>query len=229
MNVNQNYHRVLPISKLVLCGERLCLEESRKTWWESDVQRWVSAAEALSKEPVFAQDSLYNTSDKVSLERCLKPLPGLISLGSYHFDDFWVNYEDLISPYALDLGYFPKIDNILSEWKSIEDPQPWTYFSNRVRYSKFRWLIQLSLLPVVYGGIHLTTWRFRFPSNVESLLWRIAALSIIFCLPIVFLYIHPVSPFRALGFGLTGILPCKGAGQAHSTSETTENTSKVAQ
>jgi hypothetical protein len=34
------------------------------------------------------------------------------------------------------------------------------------------------LLPMVYGGIHLTAWNYAFPTSTESLLWKIACLDI---------------------------------------------------
>ena len=39
-------------------------------------------------------------------------------------------------------------------------------------------------LPAVYGGIHLSAWKFRFPSKTEQLLWRIACFAIIGAIPI---------------------------------------------
>jgi len=32
------------------------------------------------------------------------------------------------------------------------------------------------ILPLVYGGIHLSAWNFEFPTSVESLLWKLASI-----------------------------------------------------
>ena len=34
------------------------------------------------------------------------------------------------------------------------------------------------LLPIVYGGVHLSAWTFDFPTRVEALLWKIACIDI---------------------------------------------------
>ena len=34
------------------------------------------------------------------------------------------------------------------------------------------------IVPVVYGGVHLSAWNFEFPSAVEGLLWKIACVAI---------------------------------------------------
>ena len=41
----------------------------------------------------------------------------------------------------------------------------------------------LVILPTVYGGIHLAAWNFDFATNVEYLLWKVAAIIIMggFC------------------------------------------------
>ena len=46
------------------------------------------------------------------------------------------------------------------------------------------------ILPAVYGGIHLTTWKFRFPSKTEQLLWRIACFNMMGLIPITWLYME---------------------------------------
>ena len=42
-------------------------------------------------------------------------------------------------------------------------------------------------LPVAYGGIHLSAWNFEFPSAVERLLWKIAAICTMAGIPVSFL------------------------------------------
>ena len=51
------------------------------------------------------------------------------------------------------------------------------------------------ILPAVYGGIHLTTWKFRFPSKTEQLLWRIACFNIMGLIPITWLYMEILMHF----------------------------------
>ena len=42
----------------------------------------------------------------------------------------------------------------------------------------------LVVLSLVYGGIHLATWNFAFPSKTEHLLWKIACIDIMATVPI---------------------------------------------
>jgi hypothetical protein len=39
-------------------------------------------------------------------------------------------------------------------------------------------LFLFSLLPAIYGGIHLSVWGFEFPSNIEGLLWKISCFNL---------------------------------------------------
>ncbi len=39
-------------------------------------------------------------------------------------------------------------------------------------------LLLLCLLPMAYGGVHLTAWNFEFPTAIESLLWKISGILI---------------------------------------------------
>ena len=36
----------------------------------------------------------------------------------------------------------------------------------------------LITLPIVYGSVHLTAWKFDFPSRVEQIMWRVACIII---------------------------------------------------
>jgi hypothetical protein len=47
------------------------------------------------------------------------------------------------------------------------------------------------LLPMVYGGIHLAAWNFEFPSTVENIMWKVAAISISLGFPL-FQLTHPI-------------------------------------
>ena len=44
-------------------------------------------------------------------------------------------------------------------------------------------LMLLVVLPLVYGGVHLTTWNFGFSSKIEHLLWKIACIDIMGTIP----------------------------------------------
>ncbi|KAK4160307.1 hypothetical protein QBC43DRAFT_293034 [Cladorrhinum sp. PSN259] len=45
-------------------------------------------------------------------------------------------------------------------------------------------LVVLLLLPILYGGIHLSAWNFEFPSQAEGIAWKIACFVIAFMLPV---------------------------------------------
>jgi hypothetical protein len=48
-------------------------------------------------------------------------------------------------------------------------------------------LVFLALvMPVVYGGIHLSVWNFEFPTALEKLLWKIASIGVAATLPVLF-------------------------------------------
>ena len=56
-------------------------------------------------------------------------------------------------------------------------------------------LTLLVALPLVYGGIHLTTWKFHFASQTELLLWKIACIDIMGTIPLGVIFyacIHPI-------------------------------------
>ena len=51
----------------------------------------------------------------------------------------------------------------------------------------------LLCLPLIYGGIHLTTWNFHFASQTEHLLWKIACIDIMGTIPGCMAFSLPVS------------------------------------
>lgn len=53
--------------------------------------------------------------------------------------------------------------------------------------SKLSYFSSLGILPIIYGGIHLAAWNFDFPSQVESLLWKVSSFIIIGLAPVAFL------------------------------------------
>lgn len=52
------------------------------------------------------------------------------------------------------------------------------------------------MMPVIYGGIHLSAWNFEFPTVLENLLWKIAGIGIATTLPVLY----------ALGVGMETVL-----------------------
>jgi hypothetical protein len=69
---------------------------------------------------------------------------------------------------------------------------------SRGRRMSALWL-NLCVIPILYGGIHLTAWASEFPSGVERLLWRGSSISIMSTL--LFLpWIMAIFEFRENGF-----------------------------
>ncbi|KAI1392122.1 uncharacterized protein F4822DRAFT_425338 [Hypoxylon trugodes] len=69
--------------------------------------------------------------------------------------------------------------------------------SKALRVSSFTWLMRsLGLLfPLLYGGIHLTAWNYRFPSNPERLVWMISCFIIAGTYPFMELIYHVIAGF----------------------------------
>ena len=61
-------------------------------------------------------------------------------------------------------------------------------------------LILLVALPLVYGGIHLTTWNFHFASQTEQLLWKIACVDIMGTIPISVIFFGCISHVRSKAY-----------------------------
>ena len=77
-------------------------------------------------------------------------------------------------------------------------------------------LTLLVALPLVYGGIHLTTWNFDFASHVEQMLWKIACIDIMGTIPLGVAIFACISPIQNYQYKLTSIegLPYKATGTA---------------
>ena len=54
------------------------------------------------------------------------------------------------------------------------------------------------LLPLIYGGVHLTAWDFEFPSPAEGYLWKICSICIMSLAPVTFLTLAPVQFISAM-------------------------------
>lgn len=48
-------------------------------------------------------------------------------------------------------------------------------------------MIPSSILPLIYGGIHLTAWKYAFPSTIEHALWKTSGIGIITAPPVAFI------------------------------------------
>ena len=69
-----------------------------------------------------------------------------------------------------------------------------TFYASEPRLEKFRDVVPrvicMSVVGVVFGGIHCVGWFFYFPSNDEAMLWRVSSAvltGIAFLLPIFFI------------------------------------------
>ncbi|KAK3986510.1 hypothetical protein QBC44DRAFT_402415 [Cladorrhinum sp. PSN332] len=102
--------------------------------------------------------------DLRSAERLQAPLTARYHLGP---DDFYV-----------DRGNIPDFD---SSWLyKLNIIKVYEYVLERVSLS----LVAL-ILPILYGGIHLSAWNFEFPTATEALAWKVACIIIASALPVV--------------------------------------------
>ena len=78
------------------------------------------------------------------------------------------------------------VDNV-SNWPEdlLRKPKRNPTFTVGAIYDESKgFLIILVALSILYGGIHLATWNFAFPSKTEHLLWKIACIDIMVTAPI---------------------------------------------
>ena len=68
-------------------------------------------------------------------------------------------------------------------------------------------VILLVALPLVYGGIHLTTWNFRFPSQAEHILWKIASIDIMGTIPLVLTFFGCIYVWSTYYEGASDVSP----------------------
>ena len=130
-----------------------------------DVLRWSKLSEWLDK---FDQR---NPTDQVAISQPEEPdYPDLlyekIRGAGLRLDSLSVHVSDLPgdSSLALDSDIWVDMIEFVYETKIL--------------------LILLVALPLIYGGIHLTTWNFHFASQTEHLLWKIACIDIMGTIPL---------------------------------------------
>ena len=90
---------------------------------------------------------------------------------------------------------------------NIGDMKVPTFYSPRKIGNEVVYVFSMSVIGVVFGGIHCAGWFFNFPSNDEAMLWRVSSAvltGVVFLLPL-FIYllvtVEEVLPdsFRWLG------------------------------
>ena len=81
----------------------------------------------------------------------------------------------------------PILDSLGVEAGSIED------------YSFF---LTATILPLIYGGVHLSAWNHLFPTSIEHVLWRVSGIGIIAAFPLYIL----ISCFQLVDTGVTVLI-----------------------
>ena len=148
-------------------GPSLSYSDAEVTYLSAkDVLRWSKLSEWLDK---YEQQI---PTVKVALSK---------SKNLTHSDDVYSklrrakgNFEDAFIHHVPDLPESPGAP-LLSKFYAVEA----MYFVIDTEML----LALLVALPLVYGGIHLTTWNFHFASQIEHLLWKIACIDIIGTIP----------------------------------------------
>ena len=67
-----------------------------------------------------------------------------------------------------------------------------TFYSTRQDGSQLAYIFFMSLVGIVFGGIHCAGWFFNFPSSDEAVLWRVSSAvvtGIAFLLPLLYYFI----------------------------------------
>ena len=71
-----------------------------------------------------------------------------------------------------------------------------TFYSTSKDGDEVAYVFFISVVGVVFGGIHCAGWFFNFPSNVEAMLWQVSLAvltGVAFLLPLLFYLIMEVS------------------------------------
>ena len=71
-----------------------------------------------------------------------------------------------------------------------------TFYSTSKDGDEVAYVFFISVVGVVFGGIHCAGWFFNFPSNVEAMLWQVSSAvltGVAFLLPLLFYLIMEVS------------------------------------
>ena len=126
----------------------------------SDVQRWELGASAIIEILKSSPREEYNLADTVKIDSLVEFLceHGFCDAFKEHMPNF---PEEMLS--TMD-GLFNGHESVLKDTINL-----------------FLYLLRFFIpLTAAYGGIHLSAWNFEFPSRVESFIWKVACLIIMF-------------------------------------------------
>ena len=174
-NKSFNIKHTFP-SRALVCGRRVycklqMVPWQRLVWSTTDVLRWLYAMEVLLKKGLILLERDLN-APRSQRYVCLDKLSLPKSTSSKYYNGRW---REMVSSHAsnvnfpLEFAWYIFIGRHESPENDMWQKQPWLWKPL---------LILLTSLSMVYGGIHLSAWNFDFPSELELLLWRIAAFSI---------------------------------------------------
>ena len=153
----------LVLGQALDCGIGPCVEDSTTYLSAKDVLRWSKISEWLDKyEPrnsrlevaISQSEGLDSLMWKLSVEERLPRDAVSVHVSDLPGDSLGVLYSDI----AVDAMSIVVNNNVF--------------------------LTLLVGLPLVYGGIHLTTWNFHFASQIEHSLWKIACIDIMGTIPL---------------------------------------------
>ena len=162
-----------------------------------DVRRWKYAAMALRKIPGFNTPTLKHAPDPLNMSKLLS----VVEYGSEIPNALVSHVSDVP-----DLGYGCR-DFVLPD-VLFDDV---TYWCIHVLRKRRVLVLMMVVLPLIYGGVHLTVESIKFGSYAESLLWRIACVDVMSTFPVVFLLLDMIFnlDFRILHrFKVTVVLNC---------------------
>jgi hypothetical protein len=102
------------------------------------------------------------------------------------------------------------ISILASDYFDTGDMKVPTFYSTSRDGGEVSYIFFMSIVGVVFGGIHCTGWFFDFPSSDEAMLWRVSSAvltGIAFLLPLLFYFILDTSSdsVRSLVF-ITAVL-----------------------
>ena len=99
--------------------------------------------------------------------------------------------------------FFRWISILATDYFSTGDMKVPTFYSTSKDGSKVAYIFFMSVVGVVFGGIHRAGWFFNFPSSDEAMLWRVSSAiltGIAFLLPLLYyLFVALLDSFQLLG------------------------------
>jgi hypothetical protein len=166
----------LPVTLIELhtCLHTFCALAMYATWWEKPVDVDLPTTVIIRDRVLLTEltrDSDYsevkeNIPDMVDVKKATSPL-GEHSAGIRYLTSRAglgkLLYIDLFGDDLFETkSYFRTLENGYGRlWSS--------------RAKLWREALAISFVGLVYGGLHLTAWRNRFPTEAEQMLWRVAA------------------------------------------------------